>query len=333
MPIIPFGKYKGKDICSIDSVYIIFLLGYINHGKCCLPDKQIGWTYRYSEFYLELLNSIVCCIRCGGTINKKSENEHLNVLCNECYEKHKNGICFRRCKKERNSKQVTNIEEDGIMEKIIKKYDLKHLLKRGGLDIHWEQELQCVTCMRICYSPMKIGKYYYNMCKLCFPEKLQYELQHNDKFDDDLYKQFFNKLDKSISMINVSNLSSCEVTKLITRKCIKIAQELNFQYVLEKKAKHPLDDLMNVFYDIELCHTNTKFIIEIDRSYNNNSISKMNDAGYNKCIWIRWGKITDKDVSDEKYDIITLPLKCIKYKWYSTMNVQKDLTYYFVKHV
>lgn len=66
----------------------------------------------------------------------------------------------------------------------------------------------------------------------------------------------------------------------------------------------------------------TSFIIEIDRTHNENTIMKMEEAEYHKCIWVRWGKITEYDITTDIYDVIKVPLAYNGITWNSDLNTR-----------
>lgn len=321
MSVCPIGKYKGTKIENLEKSYIVFLLGYKDKRKCILPEKQPGWTFRYPEFYGNLLERISQCIRCGSPINKFSENKHLRVLCENCYEKHKNGAGYGKCKYERSNEISPECKFYESVVSILKLDEIKRVNSEGN----WNQEKPCKLCENTQYSLGKIRKKYYNICTICYSE--YYEKHHkdynNDGFDENLYLNFVDTLQKKLDNIVISNKTSHSVTSIITKECASLATELNFKCIMEKLARNLVNNMKSVAYDLELCNDKTKFIIEIDRTHNENSIEKMNDSEYKRCIWIRWGKITDDDKSSNNYDVIKIPLKFCDGLWTKVKNPQE----------
>lgn len=247
MSICPFGKYKGKNISEIDRSYLVFLLGYVKDGICQIPYKQVGWSYRYPEFYMKLLENISKCIRCDNVIDKTNENKHLNILCNSCYVKHKNGIHYRKCKNER-GKNKSN--EDVIYDNIVKCNNLVKI-NRVNSEGHWEQDVPCGICGTKCYSLGKPRREYYNICQFCLQDCYEKIAKQNKNFNSELYKSLLEQLNDRLSKIKFINSSSNNVTQTLTKECITLGQKLGFTYILEKKFKHPFDNYKSVFYDIE----------------------------------------------------------------------------------
>lgn len=214
-------------------------------------------------------------------------------------------------------------DEYNILNNLVEKYNLVKLDKFIGRENFWKQEKPCAICNKECYGTSKYSiatKTNYNLCSDCFCEK---GYINSDLFNINIYNNYLEKLSNIISSISIINLESTLVTKKLTEICIELCNELNLQYICEKKCNNGIFFTTNRFYDLEISYNTTKFIIEIDRTHNDNTILKIDDALYPKCIWIRWGceKNINLDYKNNKCDIIKLPLNNINNKWNS-----KDLS-------
>jgi hypothetical protein len=316
--MLPFGIHKGKQYDEVSPSYLLYILGYKDKDgrRCLLPkyDKS-GFAFRYPELHETIINNINKCLRCDNDIDKKTENIHLKILCQICYDKHESNAVYRKTIKEKEFDKNILTDEHKILNKLIEKYKLVLLNKFIGKENMWEQEKPCGICNKSCYGCEKYNKatkLYYNLCSECFTEK---GILNNNNFDMNLYSDYFNELQNSISNIQINNIESALVTKQLTELCIEIANKNNLTYILEKPSICGININKKVFYDIELSNGETKFIIEIDRTHNENTVSKLDDALYHKAIWIRWGNIDINDISTNKYDIITMPLLNKNKKW------------------
>lgn len=313
MSICPFGKYKGMSIENIPATAFVYLIGYAKEKTRILPDAPPGWTHRYPEFYLNLLKSITGCIICGENINRESENKHLRILCEKCYVKHENKNPLGKCKDSKITKQknaeIRKIQKDIITE--CKLIDMNNYISNGKR----EQDIGCGVCKQRKYIPKKINRTHYNICDCCYNKwELNKSIKGNG-FDNSLYSDYFKLITDALNEIMIDKMNSTNVTKLLTQTCYNIGEKLGFVVTPEKRECHPYDKYGSVFYDLELCNSDTKFIIEIDREYNCDTIEKMKYAKYCKRIWIRWGKITKDDIESELYDIIKIPLIREHTKW------------------
>jgi len=323
--MIPFGIHKGKHYSEVPLSYILFILGYKEKNRCVLPKNKANFSYRYPELYKSILDNIDKCLRCDNDIVKDSDNIHLRILCKSCYNKHEKNIIYKKMDKEKNTDTEKELycDEYNILNNLVEKYNLVKLDKFIGRENFWKQEKPCAICNKECYGTSKYSiatKTNYNLCSDCFCIKGYIE---SDLFDINIYNNYLEKLSNIISSVSIINLESTLVTKKLTEICIELCNELNLQYICEKKCNNGIFFTKNRFYDLEISYNTTKFIIEIDRTYNDNTILKIEDALYPKCIWIRWGsrKNIHLDYKNNKCDIIKLPLNNINNKWNS-----KDLS-------
>jgi hypothetical protein len=322
--MIPFGIHKGKHFLEVKPSYLLMIFGYIKNNKCVLPNDKPRFAFRYPDFYNEILNSIETCLRCGNNIDKNSEDKNKRILCCDCYEKHQNNILYRKTQLEKDNDLNHITEEHIILDQLIKKYNLVKLDKFVSKTNWWKQEKPCAICNKEYYggsSYSTIIKTNYNLCSECYTDKGY--INNYDNFNIDIYNNYLNTLKDRLNMIHIDNYESAIVTKKLTELCVDIAKELNCIYIPEKPANKTIYSDNMVFYDLEIINGSTKFIIEIDRTHNVNTVMKINDALYTKCIWLRWGKIDNElDKSNNKCDILVLPLKIINKKWYNLFNHQ-----------
>lgn len=330
MAIIPFGKYKGEQINDVDPVYILSLLGYKErycyNGNCIIPKDRPGWVNRYPEFYIKILNSITKCLRCDNQLNKDNNNKHLDILCNDCYNKHKNNDTFIKTPKEREfvNKQakLTRDNNNNKINDIVNNFGCKPINVKFTQTEWCVPETSCIKCNIDKYVPIEIRKKYYNICEKCYNTEKLNTIVRQQEFDEDLYNNFISELRQNIKQLKFNDASSRVITNEITNLCIDVAKSLNFQYVKEKLNNCP-DILQNIAYDIELTKDKTKFIIEIDREHNIKTSTKLRYKPYKKAIWIRWGKMTKDDVENDNYNLIKIEMISKNKRW-STYN--RDIT-------
>lgn len=324
--MLPFGINKGKHFLELKPSYILTIMGYIENNICVLPNDKPKFSYRYPDLYNEILNSIEFCLRCGNNTDKLSEDKHKIILCSVCYDKHHKNIIYRKTDIEKDNDLNHKTEEHIILEQLIKKYNLVKLEKFVGREKGWKQEKPCGICNKNCYgcsTYSTIIKMNYNLCSECYSDKGY--INNYENFNIDIYNNFLNTLKNRINEINIYNYESAIVTKKLTELCVDIAKELKFTYIYEKESNRGISFINKVFYDLELINGTTKFIIEIDRTHNVNTAVKIDDALYNKCIWLRWGIIDNElDKSDSKCDVLTLPLNKTNKKWNSISSAKKN---------
>jgi len=332
--MLPFGINKGKHFLEVKPSYLLTIMGYIENNKCILPNDKPRFAYRYSDLYNEIINSIESCLRCGNNIDKTSEDKHKRILCCVCYEKHQNNILYRKTQLEKDNDLNHITEEHIILDQLIKKYNLVKLDKFVGQTNWWKQEKSCGICNKESYGCSvysTIIKSNYNLCSECYTDKGY--ISNYDNFNLDIYNNYLNTLKNKINNININDFENAIVTKKLTELCVDIAKELNFTYIYEKQSNRGISFVNKIFYDLELIKGTTKFIIEIDRTHNDNTVTKIFDALYTKCIWLRWGIIDNElDKSNSKCDVLILPLKEINKKWYNiskkTKKTKKTLLKY-----